>query len=92
MDVVVKRSDVVKAMLADKALTLGTEERLYGRESQCAYCDDEGQVVFDEPSQELVRYHDDYAVATRPVASVEGVIEALHYYAEHGELPDEEYV
>lgn len=90
--VAVKRSDVAEAMLNDALIAPGTKERLYGREGQCAYSDKEGEVVFDESSQVLVRYRDSFAVAVCPVASVEGVIDALHYYAEFGELPDERYI
>lgn len=88
----VTRSELAAAMLKSQKLTLGTTEKFYGRETQCAYCGDKGQVIFDQDNQELERYENDFCVATLSVDSVEGAITALEAYADTGELPDEEFV
>lgn len=86
------RSELTAAMLKSEKLKLGTIEKFYGRETQCAYCDDKGEVIFDQDNQELERYENDCCVATLSVDSVEDAITALEAYADTGELPDEEFV
>ena len=88
----ITRSELAAAMLKSKKLTLGTTEKFYGRETQCAYCGDKGQVIFDQDNQELERYENDFCAAVLPVDSVESAIAALEAYADTGELPDEEFV
>ena len=88
----ITRSELAAAMLKNKKLTLGTTEKFYDRETQCAYCGDKGQVIFDQDNQELERYENDFCVAVLPVDSVESAIAALEGYVDTGELPDEEFV
>lgn len=88
----ITRKELAEAMLKNNKLKLGVTEKFYDRESQCAYCGDKGQVIFDQDNQELDRYENDFCVAALPVESVKQAIAALEYYEEHGELPDEEYV
>lgn len=88
----ITRGELAAAMLKSKKLTLGTTEKFYNRESQCAYCGDKGQVIFDQDNQELERYENDCCVAVLPVDSVESAVAALEAYADTGELPNEEYV
>ena len=88
----ITRSELAAAMLKNKKLTLGTTEKFYNRETQCAYCGDNGEVIFDQGNQELERYENDCCVAVLPVDSVESAIAALEAYADTGELPDEEFV
>ena len=88
----ITRKELADAMLKNDKLKLGVNEKVYDREYQCAYCGDNGQVIFDQYNLELDRYENDYCVAVLPVDSVEKAISALEYYKEHGELPDEVYV
>ena len=88
----VTRQELAEAMLKNDKLKLGVTEKFYDREYQCAYCGDNGQVIFDEDNQELDRYENDYCVAALPVESVKQAITALEAYVDTGELPNEEYV
>ena len=88
----ITRNELATAMLKSKKLAPGTTEKFYDLDYQCAYCGDNGQVIFDQDNQELERYENDCCVAVLPVDSVESAVAALEAYADTGELPDEEFV
>lgn len=91
--------EIVEAVKAKKRLAkkFGINEAVYDRNYQCAFIkENEHHVIVD------VDENDDYIAMNHyddnnnlngyiNVKSIDEIVEALKYFADHRELPDEEY-
>ena len=87
----ISREELANAMLKSNELKMGTVEKYNGSEDQCAYCDDNGQAVFDQTTQQIVRYENSSAVAHITIGAIEPAIVALEEYSKTGKLTAEIY-
>lgn len=88
----ITRQELVDAMYRRSNLHRGVVEKYNGSDTQCAFSDDNGLVVFDQDTQTLERYENGTAVARVSVGSVEPAIVALDEYATTGKLTAEVYL
>lgn len=88
----ITREELANAMLRSNELKMGVVEKYNGSEDQCAYCDDNGQVVFDQTTQKIERYKNGSAVAYVTIGAIEPAIVAMEEYSKTGELTAEIYL
>ena len=88
----ITRQELANAMLRSYKLKAGVVEKYNGSDDQCAYCDNNGQVVFDQTTQTIVRYKNGSAVARVDVGAIEPAIVAMEEYATTGQLTAEIYL
>lgn len=88
----ITRQELANAMLRSYKLKMGVVEKYNGSDDQCAYCDDNGQVVFDQTTQQIVRYENGSAVARVDVGAIEPAIVAMEEYSTTGHLTAEIYL
>ena len=88
----ITREELANAMLRSNNLKMGVVEKYNGSDDQCAYCDDNGQVVFDQITQQIVRYENGSAVACVDVGAIEPAIVAMEEYSTTGHLTAEIYL
>ena len=88
----ITRQELANAMLRSYKLKMGVVEKYNGSDDQCAYCDDNGQVVFDQTTQQIVRYENGSAVACVDVGAIEPAIVAMEEYSTTGQLTAEIYL
>lgn len=88
----ITREELANAMLRSYKLKMGVVEKYDGSDDQCAYCDDNGQVVFDQTTQQIVRYENSSAVARVDVGAIEPAIVAMEEYSTTGHLTAEIYL
>ena len=91
--------EIVEAVNAKKRLAkkLGIDEAVYGRNYQCAFIKENGEHVIvdvDENDDYIAMNHYDdnnYFHGYVNVKSIDEIVEALQYFADHSDLPNEEY-
>lgn len=88
----ITREELANAMLKSKELNMGVVEKYNGSDDQCAYCDNNGQVVFDQTTQMIERYKNGSAVARVTIGAIEPAIVAMEEYAATGHLTAEIYL
>ncbi len=88
----ISRQELANAMLKSNELKMGVVEKYNGSDDQCAYCDNNGQAVFDQTTQQIVRYENNSAVASVTIGAIEPAIVALEEYAKTGKLTAEIYL
>jgi hypothetical protein len=88
----ITRQELANAMLRSYKLKMGVVEKYDGSEYQCAYCDNNGQVVFDQTTQQIKRYENGSAVAYVNVGAIEPAIVAMEEYSTTGHLTAEIYL
>ena len=85
----ITRQELANAMLRSYKLKMGVVEKYNGRDDQCAYCNNNGQVVFDQTTQTIERYENGSAVARVTVGAIEPAIVVMEEYATTGHLTAE---
>ena len=91
--------EIVEAVKAKKRLAkkFGIDEAVYDRDYQCAFIKENGDHVIVDTNENddciAMNHYDDnnYLQGYINVKSIDEIVEALKYFADHRELPDEEY-